>query len=87
MTIITLLGIFISYKKDNNICFNSIELFWSCANIVEKFHKGKIIIKDFQKSIFEDLLKEEKFENFDTFYSGLYYKIFSQLLVINSDFR
>ena len=87
MPIITLLGIFISYKKDNNICFNSIELFWSCANIVEKFHKGKIIIKDFQKSIFEDLLKEEKFENFDTFYSGLYYKIFSQLLVINSDFR
>ena len=39
MNIITLLGNFISYKKDNNICFNSIELFWSCANIVEKFHK------------------------------------------------
>ena len=87
MPIITLLGIFISYKKDNNICFNSIELFWSCANIVEKFHKGKIVIKDFQKAIFEDLLKEEKSENFDTFYSGLYYKIFSQLLGINSDFR
>ena len=27
MNIITLLGNFISYKKDNNICFNSIELF------------------------------------------------------------
>ena len=76
MPIITLLGIFISYKKDNNICFNSIELFWSCANIVEKFHKGKIVIKDFQKAIFEDLLKEEKSENFDTFYSGLYYNKF-----------
>ena len=37
MPIITLLGIFISYQKDKNICFNSIELFWTCANIVEKF--------------------------------------------------
>ena len=87
MPIITLLGIFITYQKDRNICFNSIELFWSCANIVEKFHKGKIVINDFQKKIFEDLLKEEKSENFDIFYSGLYYKIFSQLLRINSDFR
>ena len=87
MPIITLLGIFISYQKDKNICFNSIELFWSCANIVEKSHKGKIVINDFQKKIFEELLKEEKSENFDLFYSGLYYKIFSQLLRINSDFR
>ena len=87
MPIITLLGIFISYQKDKNICFNSIELFWSCANIVEKSHKGKIVINDFQKKIFEELLKEEKSDNFDLFYSGLYYKIFSQLLRINSDFR
>ena len=87
MPIITLLGIFISYQKDKNICFNSIELFWSCANIVEKFHKGKIDINESQKKIFEELLKEEKTENFDIFYSGLYYKIFSQLLRINSDFR
>ena len=87
MPIITLLGIFISYQKDKNICFNSIELFWSCANIVEKFHKGKIVINDSQKKIFEELLKEEKSENFDLFYNGLYYKIFSQLLRINSDFR
>ena len=87
MPIITLLGIFISYQKDKNICFNSIELFWSCANIVEKFHKGKIDINEKQKKIYEELLKEEKSENFDIFYSGLYYKIFSQLLRINSDFR
>ena len=85
--IITLLGAFISYQKDRNICFNSIELFWSCANIVEKYHKGKIIIDESRKKIFEDLLKEKKIENFDIFYNGLYYKIFSQLLRINSDFR
>ena len=85
--IINSLSIFISYQKDNNICFNSIELFWSCANIVEKFHKGKTSIKDFQTSIFEDLLKEEKAENFDIFYSKLYYQIFSKLLKINSDSR
>ena len=87
MPIITLLGILISYQKDKNICFNSIELFWSCANIVEKFHKGKIDINDSQKKIYEELLKEEKSENFDVFYCGLYYKIFSQLLRINLDFR
>ena len=87
MPIITLLGIFISYQKDKNICFNSIELFWNCANIVEKFHKGKIDINENQKKIYEELLKEEKTENFDIFYNGLYYKIFSQLLRINSDFR
>ena len=87
MPIITLLGIFITYQKDKNICFNSIELFWSCANIVEKFHQGKIVINDTQKKIFEELLKEEKSDSFDIFYSGLYYKIFTQLLRINSDFR
>ena len=85
--IITLLGTFISYQKDRNICFNSIELFWSCANIVEKYHTGKIIIEESQKKIFEELLKEQKIEKFDIFYNGLYYKIFSQLLRINSDFR
>ena len=87
MPIITLLGTFISYQKDRNICFNSIELFWSCANIVEKYHKGKTIINEQQQKIFEELLKEQKFENFDIFYNGLYYKIFSQLLRINSDMR
>ena len=87
MPIITLLGIFISYQKDKNICFNSIELFWSCANIVENCQKRKNNINDSQKITFEELLKEEKIDNFDLFYSGLYYKIFSQLLRINSDFR
>ena len=85
--IITLLGSFISYQKDRNICFNSIELFWSCANIVEKYHQKKIVINESQLKIFEELLKEEKIGNFDIFYNGLYYKIFSQLLRINSDFR
>jgi hypothetical protein len=85
--IITLLGIFISYQKDRNICFNSIELFWSCTNIVEKYHKGKIIIDESQQNIFEEILKEQKIENFNVFYNGLYYKIFSQLLRINTDFR
>ena len=85
--IITLLGTFISYQKDRNICFNSIELFWSCANIVEKYHKGKIAINELQQKIFEDLLKEQKIDNFDIFYNGLYYKIFSHLLRINSDLR
>ena len=85
--IITLLGTFISYQKDRNICFNSIELFWSCANIVEKYHKGKIIINESNQKIYAELLKEQKIENFNTFYNGLYYKIFSQLLRINSDLR
>ena len=85
--IITLLGTFISYQKDRNICFNSIELFWSCTNIVEKYHKGKIIINESQQKLFETILKEQKIDNFDIFYNGLYYKIFSQLLRINSDFR
>ena len=85
--IITLLGTFISYQKDRNICFNSIELFWPCSNIVEKYHKGKIIINELQQKIYEELLKEQKIENFDNFYNGLYYKIFSQLLRINSDLR
>ena len=85
--IITLLGSFISYQKDRNICFNSIELFWSCANIVEKYHKKKIEINESQQKVFDELLKEQKVENFDIFYNGLYYKIFSQLVRINSDFR
>ena len=87
MPILTLLYSFISYHKDRNICFNSIELFWSCANIVEKYHKGKVIIDISQQKIFDDLLKEQKFENFDIFYNMLYYKIFSQLLQINYDLR
>ena len=87
MPILSLLYSFISYHKDRNICFNSIELFWSCANIVEKYHQGKVIIDISQQKIFDDLLKEQKYENFDIFYNLLYYKIFSQLLQINYDLR
>ena len=87
MPILSLLYSFISYHKDRNICFNSIELFWSCTNIVEKYHKGKVTIDISQKKIFDDLLKEQKYENFDIFYNLLYYKIFSQLLQINYDLR
>jgi len=87
MPIISLLYSFISYHKDRNICFNSIELFWSCTNIVEKYHKGKVILDISQQKSFESLLKELKYENFDIFYNFLYYKIFSQLLQINYDLR
>ena len=87
MPILSLLYSFISYHKDRNICFNSIELFWSCTNIVEKYYKGKVTIDISQQKIFDDLLKEQKYENFDIFYNLLYYKIFSQLLQINYDLR
>ena len=82
--IMKILHFFISNKSDKNISFSSVELFWSCANIIDGYKQGKRIIKKKQKPIFESLLKEKELK---PYCDELYIKLFSNLISINKDER
>ena len=77
-----LLQVFIFDENDKNISFSAVELFWSCANLVDDFKQGKRIIKDKQKPVFDSLLKGKKIEEYC---DELYNKLFSFLLQICND--
>ena len=82
--IMKILHIFISNKTDKNISFSSVELFWSCANIIDDYKQGKRVINKKQKTIFESLLKEKEL---NVYCDEIYIKLFSNLISINKDER
>ena len=82
---LSLLGSFALYDNNRNICFNAIDLFWSCADITENFQCGKIKLTDVQKEIFEDLKKNQ--QSPDLLFQEIWRQIFFKLTNINSDFR
>ena len=44
--------VFICQEKDKNISFSSVELFWSCAKIIDDYKQEKKVLKDNQKLFF-----------------------------------
>ena len=82
--IMKLLQLFISNKTDKNVCFSSVELFWSCANLIDNFKQEKREINKKQKPIFDELLKDK---NIKIYCDELYNKLFSYLISINNDDR
>ena len=79
-----LLQVFIFDENDKNISFSAVELFWSCANLVDDIKQGKRLIKDKQKPIFDNLLKGKEIK---VYCDELYTKLFSYLIQINKDSR
>ena len=82
--IMKILELFVFNNTDRNVCFSSIELFWSCANLVDDFKKEKRIITEKQKPIFDDYLKEKDLKEYC---DEIYIKLFSYLISINNDDR
>ena len=75
-----LLKLFICQEKDKNINFSSIELFWSCANIIDDYKQEKRILKDNQKLFFNNIMKGRDIK---VYCDDLYYDLFSYLKEIN----
>ena len=82
--IMKLLQLFISNKTDKNVCFSSVELFWSCANLIDDFKQEKRELDEKKKPIFDELLKDK---NLKIYCDELYNKLFSYLISINNDER
>ena len=82
--IMNLLQVFISNKKDKNISFSSVELFWSCANLIDDFKQGKRVMEDKEKPLLEKLIKGKEIK---LYCDELYEKLFSYLININDDER
>ena len=76
-----LLKLFICEEKDKNINFSSIELFWSCANIIDDYLKEKKFINENQKLYFINFIKEKEIK---VYCEELYLKLFSYLTEINT---
>ena len=79
-----LLKLFISNQKDKNISFSSVELFWSCANLIDDYKQGRRDAENKEKSIYDKLLKGKEL---DIYCDDLYSKLFSYLILINEDER
>jgi len=79
-----LLQLFIFDENDRNTCFSAVELFWSCANIIDDFKQGKRNISQKEQDIFNDLLKGKEIK---VYCDEIYYKLFSYLISINDDKR
>ena len=82
--IMKLLQTFILSKNDKNISFSSVELFWSCANIIDDFKQKKRVMEESEKPIFDKFLKGKEL---NIYCDELFYKLFSYLLSINEDER
>ena len=79
-----LLQVFIFDDNDQNISFSAVELFWSCANLVDDYKQGKRIIKEKQKPVFDDFLKGKEIKEYC---DELYNKLFAYLIQICNDSR
>ena len=82
--IMKLLQTFILSKKDKNICFCSVELFWPCANIIDDFKQKKRVMEENEKPLFDKFLKGKEL---NIYCDELFNKLFSYLLSINEDER
>ena len=76
-----ILKLFISQEKDNNINFSSVELFWSCANIIDDYKQERRILKDNQKLFFNNVINGREIK---IYCDDLYYDLFSYLNEINN---
>ena len=79
-----LLQQYIFNKNDKNISYSSVELFWSCANLIDDYKQGKKKIEDKEKIAFDKLLKGKELK---IYCDDLYIKLFSYLIAINEDER
>ena len=79
-----LLQLFLNDKDDKNTCFSSVELFWSCANIIDDFKQEKRKINEKEKLIYDSLLKGKEIK---IYCDEIYNKLFSYLISINNDKR
>ena len=80
-----LLKLFISEENDKNMIFSSIELFWSCANIIEDYKQEKRKINDSQKSYFIKTVSIKDDFKLEKYCEDLYIILFSYLVEINND--
>ena len=76
-----LLKLFICEEKDKNINFSSIELFWSCAKIIDDYKQEKKVINDNEKLYFINSKKEKEIK---IFCEDLFINLFSYLIEINT---
>ena len=79
-----LIKLFICEEKDKNVNFSSIELFWSCANIIDDFKQGKRKINENQKLYFIKNMIEKEIE-IEKYCDDLYINLFSYLIEINTN--
>ena len=79
-----LLQLFIFDENDRNTCFSAVELFWSCANIIDDFKQEKRHINQKEQDIFNELLKGKEIK---VYCDEIYHKLFSYLISINDDKR
>ena len=79
-----LIKLFICEEKDKNVNFSSIELFWSCANIIDDFKQRKRKINENQKLYFIKNVIEKEIE-IEKYCDDLYINLFSYLIEINTN--
>ena len=70
--------------NENEKCSSAIELFWSCADIIDDFKQEKRKIKENEKTIYNDLLKGKEI---NLYCDEVFIKLFSHLISINKDKR
>ena len=70
--------------NENEKCSSAIELFWSCANIIDDFKQERRKIKENEKTIYNDLLKGKEI---NIYCDEVFFKLFSHLISINKDKR
>ena len=82
-----LLKLFISEEKENdkNMIFSSVELFWSCANIIEDYKQGKRKLNETQKLYFIKTVEKKEEFKLENYCEDLYINLFSYLVEINSN--
>ena len=77
-----LLKLFVSEEKDKNMNYSSVELFWSCANIIDDYIQGKRILNENQKLYFNNIMKGREIK---IYCEELYINLFSYLIEINTN--
>ena len=80
--IMKLLQLFVLNKTNQKISLSSLDLFWNCANIIDEFKQEKRKIKEKEKSIYDNLLKEKEL---NVYCDELFNKLLSQINKINED--
>ena len=76
-----ILKLFICQEKDKNISFSSVELFWSCAKIIDDYKLEKKVLKDNQKLFFNNIINGREIKKYC---DDLYFDFFSYLNEINN---
>ena len=82
--IMKLLKSLILNKKDQKTSISSLELFWHCASIIDDYKQDKRQIKENEKKIYDNLLKEKEL---NVYCDELFFKLLSHILTINEEDR